>query len=74
MSLKTVWIHGDNKWSEPLISFQLPPTIDAHDTIHTTIQFAVPDLPATHVHMGISFQAGVIKPAFNSSFVSLYLQ
>ncbi|MBX6380574.1 MAG: glycosyltransferase family 39 protein [Thermoflavifilum aggregans] len=74
VSLRTVWIQGDNKWSEPLISFQLPPTIDAHDTIHTTIQFAVPDLPATHVHMGISFQAGVIKPAFNSSFVSLYLQ
>jgi len=74
VSLNTIWIHGDDKWSMPLIAAQLPPAIDAHDTIETTIQFAVPDLPAKHVHMGISLRAGVIKPAFNSSFVSLHLQ
>lgn len=74
ISVRTEWVHGSDKWNEPVMAFHLPPSIAAHDTITTFIQFAVPNLPATHVHMGIALQAGVIKPAFNSAFVRLHLQ
>ncbi|MCL6523616.1 MAG: glycosyltransferase family 39 protein [Thermoflavifilum sp.] len=72
ISLSSIWIWGLEKWNEP-VQASLPTKIPAKDSLWLNAQWRVPHLPATHVHLGLSFQAGVVKPAFNSAFIPVMI-